>query len=242
MGSFLSLEDNKYNKYDPDTPNKNEIWTLTPENTSLTESTLNISKNINENLNTLSKNINTGLTNSYNTLYTSTEDIFSSINKGLKNLLDLSVNSIDSVVDKIGLYKEDDKTEETTENITPSLINKYINSPTSVNEEKSITNEETSTTNLYNQLDNLQQKIEQKTEQSIPEQINMSSEPTIKQQNIEPTSDMIEQPKNLEQQNKVKDAKLMNSPYSTISSINTSQLSTLNLNDNNISTTNLNRF
>ena len=234
MGSFLSLEDNKYNKYDPDTPNKNEIWTLTPENTSLTESTLNLSKNINDNLNTLSKNINTGLTNSYNTIYTSTEDIFSSINKGLKNLLDLSVDSIDYVVNKTGLYKEDEKTEETTENITQSQINQYINSPTSINN--------TSTTNLYNQLDNLQQKIEQKTEQSIPEQINMSSEPTIKQQIIEPTSDIIEQPKNLEQQNKINDAQLMNSQYSTISSVNTSQLSTLNLNDNNISTTNLNRF
>lgn len=101
MGSILSLE-----KKDNFNDERGD-WSLTPE-TTLTDTTLNIPKkiisNVDRNLNVISKDINTGLTRSYDTLTSTTEDIFQSINKGLKGLLDLSADSIDYAMDKLGLY------------------------------------------------------------------------------------------------------------------------------------------
>ena len=103
MGSFLSLDNNKYNKYDPDVPKNGEVYTLTSP-TTISDKSLNlynIPSKINNELDNLSKDINNGLTHSYNTITTTTDDIFMSINKGLKNLLDLSADSIDYFADNI---------------------------------------------------------------------------------------------------------------------------------------------
>ena len=145
MGSFLSLDNKKYNKYDPDVPKGGEVYTLTPPTTITDDKSLNlynIPSKINNELDNLSKDINNGLTNSYNTITTTTDDIFMSINKGLKNLLDLSADSIDYFADNIGLYKNDYIKSLNSTTISSSDINnlsettkeKLLNETTSFNE------------------------------------------------------------------------------------------------------------
>jgi len=278
MGSFLSLDNNN------NPPNKNEDWTLTPE-TTLTGDSLNLPKNIisnvDDNLNSISKDINIGLTKGYNTITTTTEDIFQSINNGLKSILDLTVDGIDNVANRLGIYSNSDISatspfdenisdttkeqlikENTSDNIdistfeTPisqSQINQYINSPTSpiqsnteqhkeqvINQPKDLTIE-TNTSEIDKNIQKIIDKniITQPSQSSQP--TTQSSQPTT--QSSQPTtqsSQPITQSSQSSQPSQ--QPKQQINQASTTSSINTTQLSTLNLNDNNILTMNLSRF
>ena len=165
MGSFLSLSNNNYNKSDPDVPKGGEVYTLTtPTTITDTLNLYNIPSKINNELDNLSKDINTGLTHSYNTITTSTDDIFMSINKGLKNLLDLSADSIDYFADSIGLYKNEYSKSPNSTTTTSSDINnlsettkeKLLNETTSFNEttnlNENISSDNISTTEIINNL------------------------------------------------------------------------------------------
>lgn len=138
MGNFISFDSsnnsNNSNNINNDDNGENGEWTLTPE-TTLTDSTLNIPKDI-------VNGVNYGI----NTITTSTEDIFHSINNGLKNLLDLSVDGIDYVVDKIGLHYSSNDTTETPisdtsintddlNNLSTTQKNQLLNETTSDDEE-----------------------------------------------------------------------------------------------------------
>jgi len=168
MGSYLSISDKeKETGYDKDFYNYGD-WSLTPE-TTLTETTLNIPKKIfndvNENLNTMSKDINYGLSKSYNTLSETTEDIFLSINKGLKNLLDLSADSIDYAMDKLGLYSNSTLTNSSIStdyinNLPESIKQKLLNETTSISSNNPTEISATSYSTDY--INNLPESIKQK--------------------------------------------------------------------------------
>lgn len=133
MGNFFSLDssNNSNNSNNINNDEKGE-WTLTPE-TTLTDSTLNIPKDV-------VNGVNYGI----NTITTSTEDIFHSINNGLKNLLDLSVDGLDYVVDKVGLHSSSNDT--TTDNpiVSDTSINTDDLNDLSSTQKNQLLNETTS--------------------------------------------------------------------------------------------------
>jgi len=128
MGNLISFNtlnntnDKKFYDDNNETINPNEYYTTeTPINDS-SLSTLNLPvnfiNNIDNNLDSLSHNINKSLTYSYDSINDSTKHLFSYI----KNMLDLSADSLDCIASNINIYKDNYLNDSSIETST-SFIN-----------------------------------------------------------------------------------------------------------------------
>ena len=127
ISKFCSLDKDNSNNIKTQN-NIYEDWSLNPE-TTLTDSSLNILKDkvydFNDKIKDEIKSYDTFITNT-------TEDIFLSINNGLKDLLDLSADSIDYAMDKLGLYSPSTISSDTINNLSDTTKQKLLNETTSL--------------------------------------------------------------------------------------------------------------